>query len=114
MRILLVLIYFLIGIAFGNAQYVNNSDLRTEAGDYIKAWESQVFMSRARHIQVDFGQDYYLQNRSKSFLRDQLGEKLRFYSPIQVINYFSDLGYAYENICSPNEANECWIFKRKK
>lgn len=113
-----IIVFFFVILFFkselSSAQYVNDKDIRVEAGKYIKAWTEHIFLARGRFIHVDYGQDYYLENNSKSFLRDENGEKIRLYSTIQIINYFHDLGFVYEDSCRPMSDDGCWIFKRQK
>ena len=115
MKFLLSFLFFLLlGTEILSAQNVNHKDIRSEAKTYIKVWTSHVFMARGRYVQVDYGQDYYLESSAESFLRDENSEKIRFYSTIQIINYFHDLGFEYLDTCRPMSDDNCWIFKRKE
>jgi len=115
MKIIFSIITFLLfGVEILSAQYVNHKNIENEANTYIKVWTSEIFLARGRQIQVDYGQDIDLENNRKSFLKDENGQRMRFYSSIQIMNYFNNLGFEYLNYCQPKSDDKCWIFKRKE
>ena len=112
MRLTLLFLFIFLGMEVSNAQFVNKNDLRNDANEYIKVWTWPIFMARGHHLQVDYGQEVARKRNSKLFLKDENGKRIKFYSSVQILNYFNELGFAYEDNCYPVSDQECYLLKR--
>lgn len=92
-----LILFFLLCVSFSmSSQTVNNIPLKDIDVEYIQIVGTSRMMSDKVNIEIDFGQDtkFFGSNKRKK-IRDKKGNKVKFNSMIDALNYMSQNGFSF-------------------
>ena len=96
-KTIIVVIVLLFSISLGAQVIINGVDINTKAGvEYCELVGYGKFLSAKKIIYVDYGQKRkLLTDLEKFYIMDKDGNKVKFYSMVQALNFMSENGWKF-------------------
>ncbi len=96
-RLIIILLSFMLGNSFLNAQTVNSVPIKDIDVEYVQIVGTSKLLSNKVSIEIDFGQQNKVFSSRDTQVRDENGARVEFNSMIDALNFMSKNGYEYKD-----------------
>ncbi|MGH1339005.1 MAG: hypothetical protein ACRBFS_23010 [Aureispira sp.] len=102
----LLIILLALSPFFATAQTVNDIPISELETNFIQIVGTQKLLSKKVMVTIDFGQEQKLLSAKVPVIKNQAGKTMTFMSMIDALNFFSDLGYKFEQAYTLTVGNQ--------